>query len=250
VKWCGVINIFPEFFSAFSSFGMVQKAINQNALVLETFNLREYSDNPQGYIDDRPFGGGAGMVFKPEPLTKAIADAKAKAPSKARVIYLSPAGKRLDNKKIVNLSLCEESLIFIAGRYEGIDQRVVESQVDEIISLGDYVLSGGELAAMVVLDAMVRWLPGVLGHDESVKNDSFATENDGLLDCPHYTRPSEYNGQVVPKVLLSGDHSQILKWRKKQALGQTWQHRPDILAKLQLDDESKQLLSDYQQEYA
>jgi tRNA (guanine37-N1)-methyltransferase len=250
MKWCGVINLFPDFFEAFSSFGMVKRAIDKKKLALEIFNLREYSDNPQGYIDDRPFGGAPGMVFRPEPLHLAIQDAKAKAPGHARVIYLSPAGKPLKHDKVLELANTDAPLIFLAGRYEGIDQRIIDAEVDEQISLGDYVLSGGELAAMVVIDALVRWLPGVLGHQASAANDAFSVQNNGMLDCPHYTRPGEFNGKSVPKVLLSGDHQAIARWRKMQILGQTWQHRPDLLKNIQLDEEAEQLLADYKKEHA
>lgn len=234
---------------AFNRCGMVKKAIEKQALHLESIFLRDFSDNPQGYIDDRPFGGGPGMVIRPEPLSAAIQYARNKAPKPAKVIYLTPAGRPLDHHKVVNLAQSEQPLIFIAGRYEGIDQRVIESEVDEMISIGDYVLTGGELAAMVVIDAMVRWIPGILGHQDSAANDAFTEENGGLLDCPHYTRPNDFAGKKVPQVLLSGDHKEIEKWRKKQALGQTWLHRPDILKKKALNAYEKELLADYLKEH-
>lgn len=249
MKWCGVVNLFPAFFDAFGAFGMVKKAMQQDALMLENFNLRDYSDNAKGYIDDRPFGGGQGMVFKPEPVLKAIAAAKAKAPQKARVIYVSPAGKPLQQSKVQELASSDNALVFLAGRYEGVDQRIVDTVVDETISLGDYVISGGELAVMVIIDAIARLLPGVLGHPLSAAQDAFSEQNDGLLDCPHYTRPENLAGLRVPEVLLSGDHEKISTWRRMQALGQTWLKRPDLL-KAPLSAQDTALLNEFKREWA
>lgn len=229
MKWCGIISIFPEFVQAFSEVGMVRKAIEQQQLVVEAINLRDFSDHPAGYVDDRPFGGGAGMLFKPEPLFKAIQYAKQSAPGPCKVIYVSPAGERLSQSKVLEVAQWPENLIIIAGRYEGIDQRIIDSEVDVLLSIGDYVISGGELAAMVIVDAMCRWLPGVLGHKDSAANDAFSEANNGLLDCPHYTRPAVFNGQAVPGVLLSGDHAAIDAWRQEKILQQTSQYRPDLL---------------------
>lgn len=247
--WCGVVTLFPQMFNVISECGITSRAIKQNLLRLATWDPRDFTTDNYATVDDRPYGGGPGMVMMAEPIRKALAQAKNAAPSPARVIYVTPAGKRFDVNKARELANSEQPLIFIAGRYEGIDHRVIEHDVDEQISIGDYVLSGGELAVMVVIDAITRWLPGALGHEGSAPNDAFSAENDGLLDCPHFTRPASLQEQTVPSVLLSGDHQAIKKWRKKQSLGQTWLYRPDILEKLMLDETSQALLAEFQLEY-
>jgi len=192
-------------------------------------------------VDDRPYGGGPGMVMLLQPLREALAAARAAAPEPAHVICLSPQGRRLDQRGVEELAQ-RPRLLLVAGRYEGIDERFIELEVDEEWSIGDYVLSGGELAAMVMVDAVSRLLPGVLGHEASAEQDSFA---DGLLDCPHYTRPEVYQGRAVPEVLLSGDHQAIARWRLKQALGRTWLRRPELLEQLELDEQQRLLLQEF-----
>lgn len=247
--WCSVITLFPNMFEAIKHDGITGRALKGGLFELSLINPRDFAQDKHATVDDRPYGGGPGMVMMAAPLRQAIAKAKAAAPSAAKVIYLSPAGKRFDNKMARQLAEQRQPLIFISGRYEGIDQRVIERDVDEIVSLGDYVLSGGELAAMVVMDALIRWLPGALGHNESAINDAFCEENLGTLDCPHYTRPACLDGENVPEVLLKGDHQAIARWRKKQALGQTWLYRPDLLDKMKWDETSQRLLAEFQQEF-
>jgi len=233
-----LITLFPELIQHATSFGVLGRAIKQQQLYVQCFNPRDYTEDKHRTVDDRPYGGGPGMLMKVEPLAKAImaarkaADETAEVSAKksvrksARVVYLSPQGQQLNQQLVVNTAAEESNLILIAGRYEGIDERVIESLVDEEWSVGDYVLSGGEFAALVVVDAITRLIPGVLGDDESAIQDSFMQ---GLLDCPHYTRPETVNGQDVPDVLLSGDHKAIRRWRLKQSLGRTWLRRPDLL---------------------
>lgn len=240
-----VISIFPPMFAALREHGVVGRALTQGLVSLQVWNPRDYSADKHRNVDDRPYGGGPGMVMTGPPLQAAIAAARAQNPT-ARVAYLSPQGRRLDHAGVLELAR-REGLILLAGRYEGIDERVITASVDEEWSIGDYVLSGGELAAMVVIDAVVRQLPGSLGHEDSAAEDSFVT---GLLDCPHFTRPEILQGAEVPAVLLSGDHAAIRRWRLKQSLGRTWLRRPDLLAKLQLSDEQQRLLEEFRQEYA
>lgn len=244
--WCGIVTLFPDMFTALN-YGIPGRAIKKGLLVLEKWDPRDYTDDKHRTVDDRPYGGGPGMVMMAPPLKKALQKARQKEPS-AKVISVSPAGRRFGYRLARQLATENRPLIFIAGRYEGIDQRLIDSEVEEQLSLGDYVLSGGELAVMVIIDAITRWLPGVLGHPESALNDAFSEENNGLLDCPHYTRPLTFEGKSVPSVLLSGNHAQIARWRKKQALGQTWLYRPDLLAVLKLDEQSQTLLAEFQQE--
>ncbi|MCS5712432.1 tRNA (guanosine(37)-N1)-methyltransferase TrmD [Candidatus Berkiella aquae] len=246
--WCSVITIFPEMFAAIKDYGITGRAIDKGILALKTFDLRDFANDKHATVDDRPYGGGPGMVMMAEPLRLSLEAAKEAAPSKAKVIYVTPAGKRFDHKAARRLADEKQPLILVAGRYEGIDQRVIERDIDEQFSIGDYVLSGGELAVMTIIDALTRWLPGALGHEASAPNDAFSEENAGLLDCPHYTRPADLDGEVVPPVLLSGDHQAIALWRKKQALGQTWLKRPDLLQHLALDKTSQQLLAEFKQE--
>lgn len=240
----GIISIFPEMFQALTDYGVSGRAISKGLVQVECLNPRAFTTDKHQTVDDRPYGGGPGMLMKVAPLESAIAAAKQKLGSNSKVIYLSPQGQTLTQEKAESLAK-EESLIFLAGRYEGIDERLIASHVDEEISIGDYVLSGGELGAMVVMDTVIRLIPEVLGHDQSAVEDSFS---DGLLDCPHYTRPEVYNGETVPDVLLSGDHKKIKRWRLKQALGRTWQRRPDLLAERQLSDEEAALLQEFKRD--
>jgi len=236
----GIITLFPEMFAAISEFGISSRAVRDGLIDLSFWNPRDYTEDKHQTVDDRPYGGGPGMLMKTEPLELAISAAREALPG-ARVIYLTPQGKPLDQQGINKLA-AQESVILICGRYEGIDERVIERQVDEELSLGDFVLSGGELAAMACLDAMIRLQPSALGHEDSADQDSFMN---GLLDCPHYTRPEEYAGKTVPPVLLSGDHEAIRVWRLKQSLGTTWQKRPDLLEEITLTDEQQTLLHQY-----
>lgn len=237
----GIVTLFPDMFVALSEFGVSSRAIRDGLAELSFWNPRDYSIDKHKTVDDRPYGGGPGMLMKTGPLEGAINAAKQHLPG-ASVLYLTPQGKPLEQSAVNQLAR-RDSLILLCGRYEGIDERVIETQVDEEYSLGDYVLSGGELAAMVCLDAIIRLQPGALGHEESAGQDSFMN---GLLDCPHYTRPEEFAGKVVPPVLLSGDHEAIRKWRLKQSLGRTWQRRPELIERMikanELTDEHRQLL--------
>ena len=236
-----VVSLFPEMFAAVSEHGVTGRAVQQDLVSLSHSNPRDYTTDRHRTVDDRPYGGGPGRLMKIEPLQQAIAAAREAAGEAAQVIYLSPQGSRLNHDKVVELSQVS-GLILIAGRYEGVDERLLASEVDEELSIGDYVLSGGELAAMVVIDAVTRQLPGVLGHELSAQEDSFA---DGLLDCPHYTRPEVYQGQAVPEILLSGNHEGIRRWRLKQALGRTLERRPDLLEGRAVTPEEEQLLAEY-----
>ncbi len=215
--------------------------MQQSVLQLTLHNPRDYADDKHSKVDGRPFGGGPGMLMLPEPMTKVINAARSQAKTGAKVVYLSPQGKRFDHAAAKSFAK-QESLILLAGRYEGIDERVLEHHVDEEWSIGDYVLSGGELPAMVMIYAIARLLPDSLGNSESAEQDSFVH---GILDCPHYARPEEYDGQSVPDVLLSGDHQAIAKWREQQALGRTWERRPELLEKIELTDQQQSLLDDY-----
>ena len=245
-----VVTLFPEMFDALTQYGITRRAIEQQRFALRTWNPRDFTTDKYRTIDDRPYGGGPGMVMLGEPLGAAINAAKqrqaAAGVSKSRVVYLSPQGRQLSQAVVKELvAQPEQGLILLAGRYEGIDERLIRQYVDEEISIGDYVLSGGELAAMVLVDSLVRQLPGVLGDAESAEQDSFA---DGLLDCPHYTRPEVFNGEAVPLVLLSGNHADIKRWRLQQSLGRTWLRRPDLLAKRNLTKEESRLLTLFQKE--
>jgi tRNA (guanine37-N1)-methyltransferase len=240
-----VISLFPPMFEAVTAHGISGRAIKNGLLTLRVWNPRDYTDDRHRSVDDRPYGGGPGMVMMAEPIERAIRAARYGQTPGAKVLYLSPQGRRLDHAGVVSLAK-REGLILLAGRYEGIDERLFESEVDEEWSIGDYVLSGGELAAMVVIDAITRQLPGALGDADSALQDSFAG---GLLDYAHYTRPEVHAGRKVPEILLSGDHEKIRRWRLKQSLGRTWLRRPDLLERLPLNDEQKQLLEEYRQEY-
>jgi tRNA (guanine37-N1)-methyltransferase len=220
----GLVTIFPEMFDALIDFGVTGRAIREGIVELGFWNPRDYAQDRHRSVDDRPYGGGPGMVMSAPPLLAAIREAKSAVGGQARVVYLSPQGQRLTQARATSLS-SEEALVLVAGRYEGIDERVIESAVDEEISIGDYVLSGGELPAMVLMDAVIRLLPGALGHGDSAAQDSFS---DGLLDCPHYTRPEMFEGRSVPEVLMSGDHDKIRRWRLEQSRQRTRERRPDL----------------------
>ncbi|MDX1452123.1 MAG: tRNA (guanosine(37)-N1)-methyltransferase TrmD [Oleiphilaceae bacterium] len=239
--WFGVVSLFPEMFRMASEFGVLGRAIQRDSIQLDCFNPRDFTQDRHRTVDDRPYGGGPGMLMKVAPLKAALEHAKKQAPAGTKVVYLSPQGKLL-SQRLINELVQESSLILLAGRYEGVDERLVEEMVDEEVSIGDYVLSGGELPALVLIDAVARWIPGVLGHEASADEDSFAS---GLLDSPHYTRPEEYEGRRVPEVLLSGDHERIRQWRLKQSLGRTWERRPDLLENCELTAEQQSLLQDY-----
>ena len=235
-----VVSLFPEMFEAVSQYGVTGRAVSRGLLNIQLFNPRTYTLDKHQTVDDRPYGGGPGMVMQPEPLRLALADAKAAAGADAKVIYMSPQGRRLDQAGLEELA--KQPLVILAGRYEGVDERLLQAEIDEEWSVGDYVLSGGELPAMTVIDGVSRLIPGVLGHAMSAEEDSFS---DGLLDCPHYTRPEEYRGESVPSVLLSGDHEKIRLWRLKQALGRTWLRRPDLLEAKTLDQVEEKLLAEF-----
>ncbi|MFW5452677.1 tRNA (guanosine(37)-N1)-methyltransferase TrmD [Thioalkalivibrio sulfidiphilus] len=241
-----VVTLFPDLVNCVSGCGVTGRAVERGILDLHCWNPRDYTEDRHRTVDDRPYGGGPGMVMKVEPLRRAIHDARQADPALPLVVYLSPQGRRLDQDAVQRLADLPR-LILIAGRYEGIDERLVELEVDEEWSIGDYVLSGGELAAMVVIDACARLLPGALGDEDSAQQDSFMT---GLLDCPHYTRPEVYDGRGVPQVLLGGHHAEIERWRRKQALGRTWQRRPDLLEHRVLDEADQRLLDEYRRELA
>ena len=236
-----VITLFPDMFAAISEYGITSRAVRQGLMSIHCWNPRDYTEDRHQTVDDRPFGGGPGMVMKVQPLERALADAKRQAGANAKVIYMSPQGRRLTQAN-AQVMAQDQSLIIIAGRYEGIDERFIQAHVDEEWSIGDYVLSGGELPAMVLIDAVTRLLPGALGHADSAEEDSFTH---GLLDCPHYTRPEVYEGVCVPPVLLSGNHEHIRRWRLQQALGRTWERRADLLESRSLSGEEQQLLSEY-----
>lgn len=236
-----VISLFPEMFAAITEYGITSRAVSQGLLELNCWNPRSFTEDRHQTVDDRPFGGGPGMVMKIKPLEDALAAAKQAIGGPAKVIYLSPQGRQLKQDAVSELAK-QDNLILIAGRYEGIDERFIETYVDEEWSIGDYVLSGGELPAMVLIDAVTRLLPGALNHADSAQEDSFS---DGLLDCPHYTRPVRYAGKDVPQVLLSGNHEHIRRWRLQQALGRTAERRADLLDSRSLSGEEKMLLDGY-----
>jgi len=238
-----VISIFPEMFASITDYGVIGRAIKQNVLSLSIHNPRDYADDKHSTVDGRPYGGGPGMVMMPEPMVKVIDAAKAASKGQASVVYLSPQGQRFDHAAAKQFA-DRESVILLAGRYEGVDERVLQHHVDEEWSIGDYVLSGGELPAMIMIDAVARLLPDSLGNAESAQQDSFVQ---GLLDCPHYTRPEQFAGDKVPDVLLSGDHQAIEKWRMQQSLGRTWLRRPELLNRIDLTEEQVQLLEEFKQ---
>jgi tRNA (guanine37-N1)-methyltransferase len=240
------VTLFPQMFAAVAEYGITRRAREEGRWILATWNPREFATDGYRTVDDRPYGGGPGMVMLAEPLGKAIMAAKHAVPgSEPRTVLLSPQGAVLDHAKIAELARGDR-LVLVCGRYEAIDERLVRQAIDEELSIGDYVLSGGELAAMVLIDAIVRQLPGALGHDQSAVEESFVR---GLLDCPHYTRPETYHGERVPEVLLSGHHAAIDRWRLKQALGRAWLRRPDLLARRQLNETETKLLAEFRAEH-
>ncbi|MEA3193517.1 MAG: tRNA (guanine37-N1)-methyltransferase [Betaproteobacteria bacterium] len=233
-----VVTLFPEMFAAISASGITSRALQAGLWSLKTWNPRDFTTDNYRTVDDRPYGGGPGMVMLAEPIEKALDAAGGK------VVYLSPQGRKLDHRKVMEISK-EKSLTLLCGRYEGVDERLLDRRVDEEISIGDFVLSGGELAAMALIDAVVRQLPGALGDEASAVEESFA---DGLLDCPQYTRPETYADVKVPEILMSGHHENIRRWRLKQALGRTWLRRPDLMAARKLSEQEKKLLDEFQRE--
>ena len=246
--WLGLITLFPEMFKAVTESGITARAVKNGLLTVASWNPRDYADDGYKRVDDRPYGGGPGMVMLIEPLRKALAAARAEAASlglEPVVIYLSPQGRPLDQAGVRELA-AGQAYILLCGRYEGIDERLIAREVDAEWSIGDYVLSGGELPAMVLIDAVTRLLPGALGHADSAEEDSFSA---GLLDCPHYTRPEQYEGEAVPAVLLSGDHAAIRRWRLKQSLARTQARRPELLQRLELNKEQKKLLEEIRREH-
>jgi len=243
-----VVTLFPEMFAAVTQSGITRRALENGLWRLNCWNPRDFAEDNYRSVDDRPYGGGPGMVMLPAPLEKAIAAAQARrreaGEKEANVIYLSPQGKALAHARVMELAQ-GSGAILLCGRYEGVDERLIERCVDEEISLGDFVLSGGEIAALALIDATVRQLPGALNDADSAEEESFA---DGLLDCPHFTRPEEYQGMRVPEVLLSGNHERIRRWRLKQALGRTWRRRPELIEQRPYDREEASLLAEFQQE--
>lgn len=236
--WIGIISLFPEMFKAITEYGVTGRAVKQNLLEVRCYNPRDFTFDKHRTVDDRPYGGGPGMLMMVQPLRDAILAAKAEAGEGVKVIYLSPQGRKLEQAGVKELSQ-NDKIILVCGRYEGIDERLIQTEIDEEWSVGDYVLTGGELPAMTLIDAVARFIPGVLGKQASAEEDSFA---EGLLDCPHYTRPENLDGLTVPPVLMSGNHEEIRKWRLKQSLERTWLRRPELLEKLALTDEQRKLL--------
>ncbi|MEX2963433.1 tRNA (guanosine(37)-N1)-methyltransferase TrmD [Microbulbifer sp. TYP-18] len=248
-KRIALVTIFPEMFAALTDYGISGRAVRDGLLEVRCWNPRDFTSDRHRTVDDRPYGGGPGMVMLAEPLFRALSEARTWAEeggAEAQTIYLSPQGRQLDQGGVGELAQAG-NLVLLAGRYEGIDERIADLLIDQEWSIGDYVLTGGELAAMVVVDAITRFIPGALGHDRSAVEDSFAQ---GLLDCPHYTRPEEYRGSKVPDVLLSGNHEEIRRWRLRQALARTQHRRPDLLQRLELDDEQRELLDEIRRQGA
>jgi tRNA (guanine37-N1)-methyltransferase len=243
-----VVSLFPPMFEAVTEAGITGRARERGIYGLVAWNPRDFARNSYRTVDDRPYGGGPGMVMMAEPLDRAVAAARQRQMSagvqKPRVIYLSPQGRLLNHALVMELA-AEQGLVLVAGRYEGVDERAIERAIDDEISIGDFVLSGGELAAMVLIDCIVRQLPGALGDAESASQESFV---DGLLDCPQYTRPEVYAGLVVPPVLMSGNHADIGRWRLKQSLGRTWRRRPELLERRGMSVDERSLLEEFKQE--
>lgn len=242
--WFGIISLFPGMFTALEA-GITGRALKDHLLTIDCWNPRDFTTDKHQSVDAHPYGGGPGMVMLAEPLHAALQAAKSAAPSKPTVIFLSPQGRRFDQEAAVELA-AKKAVILLAGRYEGIDERIIEQEIDEEWSIGDYILTGGELAAMAMIDAVTRLIPGAVGDENSVAQDSLTT---GLLKYPQYTRPVQFAGSAVPDVLLSGNHKQINQWRLKASLGKTWLRRPDLLAKKRLNEEELVLLSDYIEEF-
>ena len=240
------VTLFPQMFAAVTGHGITRRAREEGRWSLATWNPRDFTTDNHRTVDDRPYGGGPGMVMMAAPLEQAIRAAQARVPGeRARVILLSPQGAVLDHAKVAELTQ-RQRLVLVCGRYEAVDERLIARAIDEELSVGDYVLSGGELAAMALIDAIVRQLPGALGDEQSAVQESFVA---GLLDCPHYTRPEVYEGERVPEVLISGHHAEIERWRLKQALGRTWLRRPDLLAQRALTATEQKLLAEFRREH-
>ncbi|MCL1051539.1 tRNA (guanosine(37)-N1)-methyltransferase TrmD [Shewanella abyssi] len=239
--WLGVVTLFPEMFRAVTDFGVTGRAVSKGLLEMHTWNPRDFTHDKHNTVDDRPYGGGPGMLMMVQPLRDAIHAAKAAAGKEAKVIYLSPQGRKLTQQGVEELAK-SSSLILVCGRYEGVDERIIQTEVDEEWSIGDYVLSGGEIPAMTLIDSVSRLVPGVLGKKASAEQDSFS---DGLLDCPHYTRPESMDGLDVPAVLLSGNHEHIRRWRLQQSLSRTLLRRPELLENLALTGEQEKLLAEF-----
>ncbi|PCS23703.1 tRNA (guanosine(37)-N1)-methyltransferase TrmD [Candidatus Enterovibrio escicola] len=239
--WVGVISLFPEMFRTVTEFGVTGNAVKKGLLKIEMWNPRDFTQDKHRTVDDRPYGGGPGMLMMAKPLINAINTAKIALGGEVKVIYLSPQGRKLDQTGVEELAK-NEKFIVLCGRYEGVDERIIQTKVDEEWSIGDFVLSGGEIPAMTLIDAVARFVPGVLGNSSSAEEDSFAN---GLLDCPHYTRPRILNGLAVPQVLKSGNHQDIRRWRLQQSLGRTWLRRPELLENLALTDEQGFLLAEF-----
>jgi tRNA (guanine37-N1)-methyltransferase len=243
--WIGVISLFPEMFRAITDYGVTGRAVKNGLLSVNCWSPRDFAYGRHRTVDGRPYGGGPGMLMMAQPLREAINVAKAALGGDVKVIYLSPQGRKLDQIGVCELATYQK-MILVCGRYEGVDERIIKTEIDEEWSIGDYVLSGGELPAMTLIDLVSRLIPGVLGRQASAEEDSFA---DGLLDHPHYTRPEVLEGVKVPSVLLSGNHADIRRWRLKQSLGRTWLRRPELLENLALTDEQKVLLREFQKEH-
>lgn len=239
-----VLTLFPELMDAFFNHGMILRGIEKKLISGKSINIRDFSNDRHNTVDDRPYGGGSGMIMKPEPLQAAIIKARKETPD-SRVILMSPQGKRFNQRTAQNLAADKKGLIFVCGRYEGIDERIYSQWIDDEISIGDYVMTGGELAAMTIIDSVARLVPGVLGSSESSKSDSFS---DDRLEYAQYTRPEEFNGQTVPEVLLSGNHEKIRQWRKKSSFMRTFLKRPDLFETTALDAEEKEIVKQWCQE--
>ncbi len=239
-----VVTLFPEMFAPLAQFGVVGRAIRRNLARVTPVDPRAFATDPHGTVDDRPYGGGPGMVIRVEPFATAIEAARGQVPSGSPVVFLSPQGKAFDQATAQRYAGLP-GLVLVAGRYEGFDERLIESAADEEVSVGDFVMSGGEIAALAIMDATLRLRPGVLGDEHSVEEESFAT---GLLDYPHYTRPEVAHGRPVPRVLMEGNHEAIRQWRRKQALGRTSLRRPDLLGNTELSDEDRRLLDEFRAE--
>lgn len=241
-----IVTLFPALIEPFANLGVTGRGVGRGLYGLATVDPRDFATDAHGTVDDRPYGGGPGMVLKVEPWARAIEAARARVPAGSPVVFLTPQGRRFDQGEARRLASLP-GMVLVAGRYEGFDERLIEMTCDEELSLGDFVLSGGEVASLAVVDAVARLLPGVLGDEQSAAQDSFA---DGLLDHPHYTRPEVVAGRAVPRVLLEGNHEQIRRWRRSQALGRTAERRPDLLAGIALSVEDRELLEDYRQRCA
>ncbi|PPI88475.1 tRNA (guanosine(37)-N1)-methyltransferase TrmD [Candidatus Pantoea edessiphila] len=241
--WIGIISLFPDMFNIITNYGVISRGVKKGLLTFQTWNPRDFTHTKNRTVDDSPYGGGPGMIMMVQPLVDAIYAAK-KVGNGAKVIYLSPQGRTLNQNKVFKLTK-QKKIILVCGRYKGIDERVIESEIDEELSIGDYIVSGGELPAMILIDAVARLIPGVIGKYESIEKDSFFNR---FLDSPYYTKPRFFQGKKVPDILLSGKHFEIYRWRLKQSLGRTWLRRPELLKKLVLNTEELKLLIEFKKE--